>query len=135
MNDMTYSQFCLEQLQLKTWQFSATQFGLIQNSQNQVVGHLVLAYTPNCQAEAQVTELIDAMLKAIALRVEPLQYAMPEKSESVQFLLQMGEIKGAEKWQNCYKNYYKIHHPAEMLQNPQLKKVAWKVLQTITSSV
>jgi len=131
MNTMTYTQFCLDQMQVKTWQFHSNQYGLISNQENQPIGHLLLAPSLRNQAEGEVNELMSAMLRAIDLQVGPLQYSLPEKSDNVQFLLIMGEVKVNRQWEKLYPHHYSIVHPVEMIKNSGLKRDAWKVLQGI----
>ena len=126
----SYSQFCLDQMNLPRWRLHTNRYAVIKNQQDQAVGHLLLAaITDDCDEEAMM-KLIAAMLNAIKLKTEAFKNGLPTKKLDEGFVLIMGDINVS----NDNLEQYQVVHPAQILKNPALKRDVWNTLKGIVHS-
>ncbi len=128
---ISYTQFCLEQMKVPTWRLRSNRYARVANQQQEEVGHILLAATEDSFSEEVVMELVVAMLKAIDLSVGAFQYGLPPKSLTAGLVLIMGNVGVERDWAQDYSSQHLVVHPSEMIQNSALKREAWNTLKSL----
>jgi DNA polymerase III psi subunit len=101
--------------------------------ETKLAGFLLLDKQLETQVEAsKMVNLLDAMLAAIGLVRSTAESFSKEQpvlimGKELAQLISLTELVGV--------NYAATYHPAELLQNPQLKRAAWQDLQTFAKKL